>query len=178
MAHGAHMRLRSDFRANQTEKESEMTTKIQTVLLTGKTHTTASRREGAPRGDDRVDIQLSTPGKAGNEIVLKAIQLHPTAEQLFAGAWSACYTGALGVAAKAKKVALPSDMSVDIEVDLGQTGDAYFIQARIDVRMPGVALDVAEAIAHAAHDMCPYSKAVHGNIDVATNVVAADALAA
>lgn len=155
-----------------------MTTKIQTVLMTGKTHTTASRREGAPSADDRIDIQMSTPGKAGNEIVLKAIQLHPTAEQLFAGAWSACYTGALGVAAKAKKVALPSDMSVDIEVDLGQTRGAYFIQARIDVCMPGVERDVAEAIAHAAHEMCPYSKAVHGNIDVATNIVAEHALAA
>ena len=138
----------------------------------------ASRREGAPRGDERIDIQLSTPGKAGNEIALTAVQLHPTAEQLFAGAWSACYSGALGYAAKAKKVTLPSDMSVDIEVDLGMTGNAYFIQARIDVCMPGVALDVAEAIAHAAHDMCPYSKAVHGNIDVATNVVARDAVAA
>ena len=155
-----------------------MTTKIQTVLMTGKTHTTASRREGAPRGDGRVDIQMSIPGKSGNEIVLKEIQLHPTAEQLFAGAWSACYTGALGVAAKTRKVAVPSDMSVDVEVDLGQTGGAYFIQARIDVRMPGVAPEVAEAIAHAAHAMCPYSKAVHGNIDVVTTVVAEQALAA
>jgi lipoyl-dependent peroxiredoxin len=155
-----------------------MTTKIQTVLMTGKTHTTASRREGAQRSDGRVDIQMSVPGKSGNEIVLKDTELHPTAEQLFAGAWSACYTGALGVAAKTKRVPLPSDMSVDVEVDLGQTGSAYFIQARIDVYMPGVAHDVAEAIAHAAHQMCPYSKAVHGNIDVVTNVVAAEALAA
>jgi Ohr subfamily peroxiredoxin len=155
-----------------------MTTKIQTVLLTGKTHTTPSHREGAPRGDERVDIQLSIPGKTGNEIAFTAIQMHPTAEQLFAGAWSACYTGALGLVAKAKKVALPSDMSVDIEVDLGMTGDAYFIQARIDVSMPGVPLDVAEAIAQAAHEVCPYSKAVHGNIDIATKVVATDAVAA
>ncbi|MDN8617904.1 Ohr family peroxiredoxin [Variovorax ginsengisoli] len=154
-----------------------MTTKIQTVLLTGKTHTTASRREGAPRGDERVDIQLSIPGKAGNEIEFNAIQMHPTAEQLFAGAWSACYTGALGLVAKTKKVTLPTDMSVDIEVDLGMTGAAYFIQARIDVRMPGVAPEVADAIARAAHDVCPYSKAVHGNIDVVTNVVATDAVA-
>ena len=156
-----------------------MTPKIQTVLLTGRTHTTPSHHEGAPRGDERVDIQMSIPGKAGNEIALKAIELHPTAEQLFAGAWSACYTGALGFAAKAKKVTLPSDMAVDIEVDLGQTGGAYFLQARIDVHMPGVALDVAQAIAQAAHDMCPYSKAVHGNIDIATNVVVVEhALAA
>ncbi|MGK6310225.1 Ohr family peroxiredoxin [Variovorax sp. DT-64] len=155
-----------------------MTNKIQTVLLTGKTHTTASRREGASLGDDRVDMQLSTPGNAGNEIAFTAIQLHPTAEQLFAGAWSACYTGALGLIAKTKKVALPSDMSVDIEVDLGKTGNAYFIQARIEVRMPGVPLEVADAIAQAAHDICPYSKAVHGNIDVTTNAVATDALPA
>ena len=155
-----------------------MTTKIQTVLLTGKTHTTASRREVAPRGDDRLDIQLSTPGKAGNEIGFAAIQAHPAAEQLFAGAWSACYTGALGLVAKAKKVALPSDLSVDIEVDLGKTGDAYFIQARIDIRMPGVALEVAEAIAQAAHEVCPYSKAVHGNIGVVTRVVATETVPA
>ncbi|WP_321940231.1 Ohr family peroxiredoxin [Paraburkholderia sp. J8-2] len=150
-----------------------MTTKIQTVLLTGKTQTTASRGKGASRGDERLDIQLSTPGKAGNEIVFTAIQMHPTAEQLFAGAWSACYTGALGLAAKAKKVTLPPDLAVEIEVDLGMTGDEYFIQARFNVRVPGVAQDLAEAIAHSAHQICPYSKAVHGNIDVAVNVITA-----
>jgi Ohr subfamily peroxiredoxin len=145
-----------------------MTSKIQTVLLTGKTHTT-------PSGAERVDITLSTPGNAASdEIAFRDIQLHPTAEQLFAGAWSACYTGALGLVAKTKKVKLPADMSVDIEVDLGKTGNAYFIAARIEVRMPGVALDVADAIAQEAHDVCPYSKAVHGNIDVTTNVVATE----
>ncbi|WP_198937865.1 hypothetical protein [Pelomonas sp. KK5] len=54
----------------------------------------------------------------------------------------------------------------------------YFLQAQIDVRMPGVAHEMAEAIAHAAHAMCPYSKAVHGNIDVVANVDVALALAA
>lgn len=150
-----------------------MTTKIQTVLLTGKTHTTVSHGEGTPRGAERLDIQLSTPGKAGNEIAFKAIEGHPAAEQLFAGAWSACYSGAIALVSKAKKVPLPADLSVDIEVDLGRTGEAYFIQARFNVRMPGIPLDTAEAIAHAAHEVCPYSKAVHGNIDVAMHVVTA-----
>ena len=150
-----------------------MTTKIDTVLLTGKTHTTPSRREGAPRGDDRLDIALSIPGSTDSGLTLSAIQMHPTAEQLFAGAWSACYTGAIGLVAKEKKVAVPADLAVDIEVDLGKTGSAYFIQARFDVRMPGLAHEVAKAIAHAAHDVCPYSKAVHGNIDVAMNVAVA-----
>lgn len=155
-----------------------MTTKIQKVLLTGKTHTTASRREGAPRGGDTVDIQLSTPGNAANDITFTAIAMHPTAEQLFAGAWSACYTGALGLVAQSKKLALPADTSVDIEVDLGMTGEAYFIEARIDVRLPGIAPDVARDIVKEAHGVCPYSKAVHGNIDITTNVLATEPEAA
>ena len=141
------------------------TTKIDTVLLTGKTHTTASAR-----GGDRLDITLSVPGSTTPNIDLQGAQMHPTAEQLFAGAWSACYTGALGLVAQQKKVTLPADLAVDIEVDLGKTGAAYFIQARIAVGMPGIERDVAEAIAHAAHDVCPYSKAVHGNIEVTTTV--------
>jgi len=148
--------------------------KIQTVLFTGKTHTTPSHREGAPRGEERLDIQLSTPSAGGKDIAFTAIAGHPAAEQLFAGAWSACYSGALGLVAMKKKVTLPADLSVDVQIDLGNTGDAYFLQARFDVRMPGVAQEVAEAIAHGAHDVCPYSKAVHGNIDVAMNVIAGD----
>jgi lipoyl-dependent peroxiredoxin len=138
--------------------------KIDKVLLSGKTHTRVS-------GPERVDITLSSPGSSTPAHVFSNIHAHPTAEQLFAGAWSACYSLALGLAAKAKNVALPADLSVDIQVDLGMTGAAYFIQARFDVRIPGVGQDVAEAIAHDAHLLCPYSKAVHGNIDVAVNVV-------
>ena len=149
------------------------TTKIDTVLLTGKTHTTASTR-----GGDRVDIALSVPGSTTPTLDLPGAQMHPTAEQLFAGAWSACYTGALGLVAQQNKVKLPADLAVDIEVDLGKTGAAYFIQARIAVSMPGVERELAEAIAHAAHDVCPYSKAVHGNIDVVTSVVESDIVAA
>ena len=139
--------------------------KIEKVLLSGQTHT----RVSGP--GDHVDLRLSSPGDANPAHVFSAIQAHPTAEQLFAGAWSACYISAIGLVAKQEKVALPADLSVDIQVDLGQTGKAYFIQARFDVRVPGLAQEVAEALAHAAHDICPYSKAVHGNIDVALNVL-------
>ncbi|MEM5458430.1 Ohr family peroxiredoxin [Paraburkholderia phytofirmans] len=140
-------------------------TKIETVLLTGKTHTKFSGRGG------RVDLNLSTAKGAGDDIAFPAVQAHPTAEQLFAGAWSACYISAIGLVAQAKKVTLPADLSVDIEVDLGMTGDAYFLQARFDVSVPGVAREVAEALAHEAHEICPYSKATRGNIDVVVNVV-------
>src|SRR5262245_17462248 len=149
--------------------------KIEKVLVTGKTHTTLSSAGVTSRGHNgSLDIQLSSPGNGANPAHLfAATQPHPIAEQLFAGAWSACYTAAIGLVAKEMKVELPSDFSVDIEVDLGQTGQAYFLQARFYVRLPGVAQEVATAVAHAADEICPYSKATRGNIDVTFNVLTA-----
>ena len=141
-------------------------TTIETVVLTGKTHTTLNGRDG------RLNLELSAPGNdAHPKHAFSAVHPHPTAEQLFAGAWSACFITALGLAAKEKSVALPSDLALDIEVDLGKTGNAYFLGARINVSMPGVARDVAEAVVHAADEICPYSKATRGNIDVAIKVI-------
>ena len=148
--------------------------KIEKVLATGKTHTTLSDTGNTSRGHNgSLDIQLSSPGSAKPAHVFAATQPHPHAEQLFAGAWSACYIAAVGLVAKEMKVALPSDLSVDIEVDLGQTGQAYFLQARLNLRVPGLAHDVATELAHAADQICPYSKATRGNIDVALNVLTA-----
>jgi osmotically inducible protein OsmC len=95
---------------------------------------------------------------------------HPTAEKLFAGVWSACYITAAGVAAQQKKVKLPADVAVEVEIDLGQTGNAYLTQARFNVNVPGVAREVAEALVNEAHEICPYSKVTRGNIDMAVNV--------
>lgn len=145
--------------------------KIEKVLATGKSHTTLSTSGSTPRGHNgKLDIQLSTPGSAEPAHVFAATQPHPTAEQLFAGAWSACYIAALGVAAKELKVTIPADVSVDIEIDLGQASDGYLLQAGFNVHLPGLPHEVASAIAHAADQMCPYSKATRGNIDVYFNV--------
>ena len=137
-------------------------TKIVKVLYTGKTHTTGGR-DGAARSDDgRLDIRLTPPGAAG----------HGTnPEQLFAAGWSACFIGALGKAAQARKIALPADVAVDAEVDLGMAGDQYFLQARLNVNLPGFDRATAQALAEDAHQRCPYSKATRGNIDVVINVV-------
>ena len=143
-------------------------TKIQKVLLTGKTQTKFSRD-----GEDRLDVRLTTPNNPKSVYAFDAIQAHPTAEQLFAGAWSACYLTSLGVAASLKKVALPAGASVDVQVDDGQTGTGWFLGARFSVRLPGLSRDVAEAIVHSAHQICPYSKAVNGNMEVAVEVVTA-----
>jgi lipoyl-dependent peroxiredoxin len=147
-------------------------TTIDKVIYSGKTHTTVNHDPAVePREHGVVDIKLSAPGGADHEFIAAAA--HPSAEQLFAGAWSACYIGALGIAASLKKVTLPSDTSVDIQVDVGQTGPGWFLGAHFTVRAPGLEQNVAEALAHTAHQICPYSKAVHGNIDVAMNVVTA-----
>jgi Ohr subfamily peroxiredoxin len=156
---------------NYLTKESIMS-KIEKVLLTGKTHTTsADGRVIAGDHEGNVNINLSVPGNsAAPTYAFEAVAPHPTAEQLFAGAWSACYIAAVGIVAKEKKVTLPGDTAVEIEVDLGLGGGAYFIQGRINLVVPGIDHALATEIAHAADAICPYSKATRGNIDVTLNV--------
>lgn len=138
-------------------------THIEKVLYTGKTHTSSGGRNGESRSSDgRLDIKLSSPGSAGSGT---------NPEQLFAAGWSACFIGAIGFAAGKMKVALPADLAVDAEVDLGATDGAYFLQARLNVSLPGVDREVAQALVDAAHQTCPYSKATRGNIGVVINLV-------
>ncbi|WP_377702625.1 Ohr family peroxiredoxin [Pseudoduganella sp. UC29_71] len=147
--------------------------KITKVLTTGKTRTTGTD-VFAGNHEGKLDIHLTAPGNpAVREHRFEAIEAHPTAEQLFAGAWSACYSSAVGIVAKQMNVALPASTAVEIEVDLGQGGSAYFIQARLNLIVPGIDPEVATAIAHGADAICPYSKATKGNIDVVLNVVTA-----
>ena len=136
--------------------------KIEKVLATGKTHTTGNH--------NLVNLKLSPVGSEGPDYDFPAVVPHPTAEQLFAGAWSSCYIAAVNLVAHGMKVKLPADLAVDIEVDLGQTGEAYFLQARLAVSLPGLDRATAEKLAHAADQICPYSKATRGNIDVVLTV--------
>lgn len=135
---------------------------IDTVLYTGKTHTTGGRNGESRSDDGRLDIKLSAPGSSGSGT---------NPEQLLAAGWSACFIGAMGKAAIALKVTLPTDVSVDTEVDLGKTENAFFLQARLNVSLPGVDPVVARSLVDAAHQTCPYSKATRGNIDVVINLV-------
>ena len=137
-------------------------TKIDNVLYTGKTRTSGGREGAARSSDGRLDIKLSTPGTAGTGT---------NPEQLFAAGWSACFIGAIGKAAQAMKVALPPDVAVDAEVDLGTNASGYLLQARLNVSLPGVARELAQALVDAAHPTCPYSKMSRGNIDVTIRVV-------
>lgn len=139
-----------------------MATQIEKVLYTAKTHTTGGRTGASKSSDGRLDIALSAPGSAG-------IGTNP--EQLFAAGWSACFIGAMGRAASQLKVKLPADVAVDTEVDLGTTNDDFFLQARLNVSLPGLDRAVARQIVDGAHQICPYSKMSRGNINVELNLV-------
>jgi Ohr subfamily peroxiredoxin len=148
---------------SQVSPSTENTTPVKKVLYTGKTNTTGGRDGGSSLSSDgNLDIKLSIPGTAGSGT---------NPEQLFAAGWSACFIGAMKIAAGKMKVRFPNDGAVDTEVDLTSTGDAYALQARLNVSLPGLDREVAQALADAAHQTCPYSKATRGNIDVEIKLV-------
>ena len=135
---------------------------IEKVLYTAKTHTTGGRDGVSRSSDGRLDIKLSTPGTSGGGT---------NPEQLFAAGWSACFEGAIARAAQQLKVTLPGTPAIDAEVDLGTNAGGFQLQARLNVSLPGLDAATARAIVDTAHQLCPYSKATRGNIDVQINLI-------
>lgn len=128
------------------------------VAYTARVHTTAGR-DGASRTDDgRLDVKLSRPGTRRGGT---------TPEALFAAGWSACFLSDIRMAARRMKVRLPAALAVDAEVDFCREDGESFLRARLNVTMPGLERDVADALVDAAHRSCPYSKATRGNVQVA-----------
>jgi lipoyl-dependent peroxiredoxin len=135
---------------------------VEKVIYTGKTHTTGGREGYAKSDDGRLDTKLSPPGS-------QAAGTNP--EQLFAAGWSACFIGAMGRAAKELNVTVPADVAVDAEVDLCSGEGGFFLQARLNVSLPGLPRDKAEAVIEAANQICPYSKLSRGNINATVSLV-------
>ena len=132
--------------------------KTRKVLYTGKVRTAGNRDGGVSRSDDgRIDLTHTVPGKPGNGT---------NPEQLLAAGWAACFQGAMGLAAGKMKVAMPADTAIDAEVDLCLGDDGYSLQARLNISVPGLPRDVAQALIDSAHQTCPYSKGLRGNVPV------------
>ncbi|SFI05485.1 Ohr family peroxiredoxin [Planctomicrobium piriforme] len=127
------------------------------LLFTGMTHTSGGPHGATRSSDGLLDLQLPEP--------------HPAAERMFAAAWSACFIGAIEVAAARKKISLPAAPEIDATINLFLEKNEFFLRARLDVSIPGVDREVAKELVEAAHGICPYSKATRGNIDVELNVV-------
>ena len=128
------------------------------VLYTARVHTTGGGRDGgiSKSDDGHLDITHTPPGHGNGT----------NPEQLFAAGYSACFIGAMKAVAARQKLTLPADLSVDAEVDLGPTGQAYGVAVRMTIHLPGMDSAAARELVDAAHQVCPYSNATRGNISV------------
>jgi Ohr subfamily peroxiredoxin len=133
------------------------------AIYTAHDHTAGGRDGGSVRSSDgRLDIKLTVPGTKGDGT---------NPEQLFAAGWSACFIGAMRIAAGKMKINFPVDTAIDAEVDLCFDGEAYSLRSRLNVSLPGLDSESAKALITAGHQTCPYSKATKGNIDLEINLV-------
>jgi Ohr subfamily peroxiredoxin len=139
---------------------------LEKVLYTAHATSTGGREGSSKSSDGALEVRLSTPKELGG-----AGGPGTNPEQLFAAGYSACFIGALKVVAGKMKVALPADLSVSANVGIGPIPTGFGIQATLNVAMPGVELETAQKLVHAAHQVCPYSNATRGNIDVTLNIV-------
>jgi Ohr subfamily peroxiredoxin len=140
--------------------------KLDKVLYTAHATSTGGR-EGTSKSDDGVlDLKLTTPkGLGGNG----AVGTNP--EQLFAAGYSACFIGAMKHVAMMQKIALPADTSIAADVGIGPIPQGFGIQVALHVHIPGMEKDAAKKIVDAAHQVCPYSNATRGNVEVTLDVV-------
>ena len=129
--------------------------------------TSTGGREGTSKSDDGVlDLKLTTPkGLGGNG----AVGTNP--EQLFAAGYSACFIGARKHVAMMQKIALPADTSINADVGIGPTSKGFGIQVWLHVHVPGMDKDAAKKLVEAAHQVCPYSNATRGNIEVTLDII-------
>ena len=141
-----------------------MSSALESVLYTAKTTTSGGRTGSGKSSDGQLEVNFSSPGsgKPGTN-----------PEQLFALGYSACFIGAIQVAAGKQKVKLPEDTSVEAEVDLGKVngGADFQLAVRLSVSIPGLDEAAKKQLVDAAHQMCPYSRMTRGHVDVEVKVV-------
>ena len=142
---------------------------IDKAVYTAHATSTGGRTGTTKSSDGRISLNLSTPKELGGD---GGPGTNP--EQLFASGYSACFIGAIKAVAGRQKIALPAEVSNTAEVSIGpMTGKAgaFSIAVAMKISIPGMDRAAAEALVKAAHEVCPYSNATRGNIDVAISVV-------
>jgi Ohr subfamily peroxiredoxin len=142
---------------------------IDQALYTAQATATGGRAGTARSSDGVLDINLSTPKELGG-----AGGPGTNPEQLFAAGYSACFIGAMKAVAGREKRVLPAEVSITSDVSIGpMTGKAgaFGIAIAMKISVPGMERETLEALVAAAHEVCPYSNATRGNIDVTLTVV-------
>ncbi|MGA0611186.1 organic hydroperoxide resistance protein [Caldimonas sp. KR1-144] len=140
-------------------------TKLDKVLYTAEAKATGGRDGRAVTNDGKLDVKLGLPKEMGGN------DAGTNPEQLFAAGYSACFLGAMKFVAGQKKITLSPETSITGRVGIGPIPQGFGIQAELNVSIPGMARADAEALVEAAHQVCPYSNATRGNIEVTLNVV-------
>jgi Ohr subfamily peroxiredoxin len=130
------------------------------VLYTAVATSTGGRDGRSVSSDGLLDVKLAPPKALGGP----GGATNP--EQLFAAGYSACFIGALKHVAGVKKIPVPADTAITASVGIGPIPQGFGINAKLVVHLPGVDRAVAQALVDAAHQVCPYSNATRGNIDV------------
>ena len=141
---------------------------IDQALYTARAISTGGRTGSTESSDGKIKLQLSTPKALGGD---DGPGTNP--EQLFASGYSACFIGAMKAVAARQKITLPAEVSITSEVGIGpMTGKAgaFNIAVAMTVSVPGMDRAAAEALVKAAHEVCPYSNATRGNVDVKFSV--------
>ena len=142
---------------------------IEKALYTATATATGGRAGTAKSSDGAIDVTLSTPKELGG-----AGGPGTNPEQLFAAGYSACFIGAMKAVAGKQKIALPAEVSITSDVAIGPHANkpgAFGIQVDMKISVPGMDRAQLEALVKTAHEVCPYSNATRGNVDVKINLV-------
>lgn len=142
--------------------------KLETVLYTAQATSTGGRDGASKSNDGRLEVSLSTPKELGG-----AGGAGTNPEQLFAAGYSACFIGAMKFVAMKEKITLPQDLAITASVGIGPIPQGFGIKANLQVRLPGMDKSAAQGLVEKAHQVCPYSNATRGNIEVSLEVVTA-----
>ena len=136
------------------------------VVYTATATATGGRTGSAQSSDGALKLDLSTPRELGG-----AGGSGTNPEQMFAAGYSACFIGAMKAVSAGMKVKVPDDVAITSEVGIGPIPGGFNIQVAMQITLPGLERETAEALVAAAHKVCPYSNATRGNIDVTLTVV-------
>ncbi len=138
-----------------------MSTKPTQILYSTRVTATSGRDGGVKSADGILDLALAMPKELGGN---GAAKTNP--EQLFAAGYAACFLSALKFVAMQSKQQIPADATVTADIGIGPSAVGFGLQAALTIQLPGVAADIAQALVDQAHQVCPYSNATRGNIDV------------
>ena len=136
------------------------------ALYTASVTTTGGRDGHAVSSDGHLDVKLATPRELGGQ---GGEATNP--EQLFAAGYSACFICAMKFVCAQQKQPLPADTSVQAKVGIGQIPGGFGLEVDLQISLPGMDRSIAQDLIDAAHQVCPYSNATRGNIDVRLSLV-------